>query len=35
MIDLNLLKADSSIVAKELKQKNYALDVSSFEILES
>jgi seryl-tRNA synthetase len=34
MIDLNLLKADSSIVAKELKQKNYALDVSSFEILE-
>ena len=35
MIDLNLLKADSSIVAKELKQKNYALDVSSFEILEA
>ena len=35
MIDLNLLKADSSIVAKELKQKNYALNVSSFEILET
>ena len=35
MIDLNLLKADSSIVAKELKQKNYVLDVSSFEILEA
>ena len=35
MIDLNLLKADSSIVAKVLKQKNYVLDVSSFEILET
>jgi seryl-tRNA synthetase len=35
MIDLNLLKADSSIIAKELKQKNYVLDVSSFEILEA
>ena len=35
MIDLNLLKADSSIVAKVLKQKNYVLDVSSFEILEA
>ena len=34
MIDLNLLKADSSIVAKVLKQKNYVLDVSSFEIQE-
>ena len=35
MIDLNLLKADPSIVAKVLKQKNYVLDVSSFEILEA
>ena len=35
MIDLNLLKADTSIVAKVLKQKNYVLDVSSFEILEA
>jgi seryl-tRNA synthetase len=35
MIDLNLLKADSSIVTKVLKQKNYVLDVSSFEILET
>ena len=35
MIDLNLLKADSSIVAKVLKQKNYVLDVSLFEILET
>ena len=35
MIDLNLLKADTSIVAKVLKQKNYVLDVSSFEILET
>ena len=35
MIDLNLLKADSSIVANELKQKNYTLNVSSFEILEA
>jgi seryl-tRNA synthetase len=35
MIDLNLLKADTSIVVKVLKQKNYVLDVSSFEILET
>ena len=35
MIDLNLLKADSSIVAKVLKQKNYVLDVSSFKIQEA
>ena len=35
MIDLNLLKADSKIVAKQLNLKNYALNVSSFETLEA
>ena len=35
MIDLNLLKADPKIVAKQLNSKNYALNVSSFETLEA
>ena len=35
MIDLNLLKADPKIVAKQLNLKNYALNVSSFETLEA
>ena len=35
MIDLNLLKADPNIVAKQLNLKNYALNVSSFETLEA
>ena len=35
MIDLNLLKADSKIVAKQLNLKNYALNISSFETLEA
>ena len=35
MIDLNLLKADPKIVAKQLNSKNYALNVSSFESLEA
>jgi seryl-tRNA synthetase len=35
MIDLNLLKAEPKIVAKQLNLKNYALNVSSFETLEA
>ena len=35
MIDLNSLKADPKIVAKQLNLKNYALNVSSFETLEA
>ena len=35
MIDLNLLKADPKIVAKQLNLKNYALNISSFETLEA
>ena len=35
MIDLNLLKADPKIVAKQLNSKNYALNISSFETLEA
>ena len=35
MIDLNLLKADPNIVAKQLNLKNYVLNVSSFKTLET
>ena len=35
MIDTNLLKSDPQVVAEKLKFKNYDLDISAFEILES